>query len=609
MGALLVSLFWLAVKILVGLIGLCMIGGLVYLLLDKVAKKKNPKGDITDILPDFSKMEKKMDAKLEAIEKSSLRDLAQSGDMKAIIEFYGFTDNNVTSTAYAEILKALSNARSLSAKNEEAVKRLRDIVLYKLIDDDNAEQYFSSITAVEADYIRKYKLLRSLLEQNNIQEAEKTLRELEANGRLKIKPELLGMYYCRAGISYQNGSNGLGKDIKKAYVSYKKAVEDFKCTDAMLPLGVLLLSSEVDGVTIVRDYLAANDYISRAVQAGNADAKEIMDIYGVDGAILKPMSEAAVTYRFICGCELTAPVETIKYMQLLYGLRYKVAALTRSFSNEYSKQFATFSRLIDGIDKLYSDYITQMLNFGIRVLLSYGIDDYDVDAVISASGDLSLMSRTSSFQAALERIDSKAKQLNLDVAYAKATRSRWVGGGFGTTIGGTIKASIKGSIAAGAMNVGTGILYDIGGGIAKTISNSEIKDMEKRLFESKNTQSEFNNAVRDACSDISDAVRGILEEHSKIQFSALRGKIEYQGESFVGVDDRTLTSKINNNLTAGKGEYLSSLLLEKLRRNPLDSSTLDQLYQLALQSKDAQNVRVSDTLEQYAGDFGLTLHK
>jgi hypothetical protein len=150
------------------------------------------------------------------------------------------------------------------------------------------------------------------------------------------------------------------------------------------------------------------------------------------------------------------------------------------------------------------------------------------------------------------------------------------------------------------MNVGSGILHGIGDGIAGSMNNSEIKGMEKKLFANPNTKAEFHRAVFSMCVDIGVAAREIIETHGDIELTELQGKVVYNGEDLAGIDDEVLGAKINNNLSVGNLEYCYAMLVEKLRRSPMDSDALMQLYKLS------NLLRTSiDVLEQYKGDFGL----
>lgn len=562
----------------------------------KVAKTMDKTMDkIWKIFDASDRLEKKLD---QWDQKSK----AQEGDLDAIHKFYGFDfrNSNIRSKEYTEILKNLDKAQIKNPYNKVGVKNLRDIVLQKILCEEDVEQYLSAVTPKEADFIRNHRAFERFLQRGNIREAQKVLVSLEKNHTLDINSKLLGIFYYGIGALYESGKDGYEKDINKACMFYMKAALNYSVTDAMLSLGMILITGEAHGVTFKRDYCTANICISKAAKAGNADAKKLLDTYGVGGVILRPIKEGPVTYHFLYGYEFIASAMLIKYLHMMFGITSKAVILQNAFADDYSAKFKSFEQLVSGIDTLYFDYVRQMLDFGIQVLMSYGIDEYDTNALIEASEDLRFSERASSFVYSLEQIDAKAKQMNLDIEYAKATRTRWSGAGYGTTIGSTIAASVKASVAAGVMNAGTSVLYDIGGNIAKSRNNAEIQQMQNNLFSNSHTKLELVEVTRDALSDIGIVVLKILEKHSVVNFYGLEGKVIYQGQDFSKIDDRVLESKISNQ-RCNNSEYLNALLLEKLRRNPFDNATIMQLCGFA--TSDGEDA--TSTLVQFAGDFGF----
>ena len=550
----------------------------------------------------------KLEEKLNQWEQKTM---AQGGNLESIYKFYEFQNNDVKSKEYIEILHALDKAQLKNPYDKIGVKNLRDIVLNKILYDENAEQYLSAVTSKEADFIRNHRLFQRCLNEGNIQGAQNVLSELQKNNCLKIEPRLLSVFYYRFGLLYEKGENGNKKDIKKACELYKKSVLEYDCSDCMdvlVNLGLLLLSGEIDGVIINREYFFAIHGIDLANQAGNMNAKKLAETYGVDGVIVKSIRAKAVTYHFPYGYQLVAPEETIKYLHLMAGLRYRASTYSVSFENEYTRRFSTMDQLMNGIQGTYKATIAKMLEFGVQVLQFYGIDQYDVVALADATQDLSLWSRVPKFKDKLDRLNAKAKKnmrkLNSEIKEMKESRPRWTGGAIGTTIGGTIKAAVKSSIAAAAMNTGTDVLYNVAGGITKGMYKV-AEDLDKaELFKKDSTKSEFCTAVRVACIDISETVCKILKESMIVSFPGLEGEIIYQGEIFSMMDNETLSNRIDNTSESEEPELLQALLLEKLRRNPFSNNTFLLLSQLV-----ASDTAVSDTLKQYFGDFGLEWSK
>lgn len=540
--------------------------------------------------------------------------MALEGDIDSIIEFY-FEGYNLKPGTANIVLPALKKVKTYNEKTESLKTLLTGIVYYAIDDIPKAKEMF----VINADkYLEhKLRLIKCYEHEGNLVEVERKLNEIAENSNdfntdaIKtdaFSKEVFGKSYNSIGNACYNGNNGFEKDVKKAYENYQKALE-FGYLEDMLPFGLFHLMGEIDGVTFKRDYFKANEYIYKAAQNGNSEANEYLEKYGVDGVIIFPPKKSTATYKFTDGYELTASAETIAWLHLHYGIRYKAMVIADTFMEDYTKQFTSFKEMMDGIYPLYGEYVAQMFRWGINLLMKCGIDSYDANEILNrCDGDISLLNHIPKFEQGLEAIDNRAAKLNLEVAYAQATRGKWVGGGFGTTVGGAISGAIKGSIAAGAMNLGSGILHGIGDSIGKAINNSEIKGMENKLFSNPNTKIEFCNAVLISCSMIGDAIMEIMEENSNICLEPLGGEVIYDRENLADLEDNVLAAKINNNLSAENFEYVYILLIESLRRQPLDQDVLKMMYKITFKrvmKPPQENAKDLNVLERYRGDFGL----
>ena len=486
---------------------------------------------VTDIAENYSIFSSKKDLLIKALEKKKDMEKANEfidyanelkakmGDLKAIIDFYGFSDFNINSNAYDEILLNLNNIQPQSSDEESDKKYRIGIVYYKTGKYDDAKKLFMPVA--DKDNKNKFMLACCFERENNFIQVDRLLSELERDYWKDYDDTMMGSVYHNTGIAYFTGNQDVKKDINKAVNYYRKAalLGNIK---SMAVMGIFMLQGEIDGTVVPRDYFKINEYLEKAKIAGIQQAIDTLEQYGVDDIIVNTATSKSVTYKFMDGHKLTAPLETIKSLQLMHGLKYKAFKIADAFPVEYANNITSFDELMNGIHLLYTYHVAQMLQWSVKLLMCYGIDSYDADAVLDNCEDLSLLPRVPVFEQGLDRIDNRAEELNIKLAYAQATRGKWVGGGFGTTISGTIAASIKGSIAAGAMNVGSGILYGIKDSIAGAIGNAEIKGMTKKLFENPNTIVEFNNAVRSACLDVGIAVQEIIEHHTSIKFMGVK---------------------------------------------------------------------------------------
>ena len=182
------------------------------------------------------------------------------------------------------------------------------------------------------------------------------------------------------------------------------------------------------------------------------------------------------------------------------------------------------------------------------------------------------------------------------------------GAGFGTTIGGTIAASAKASVAAGVMNIGSGILHGIGDSIVGAINNSELKGMEQKVFMSPMTLNDFTRALQSACSDIKIVFLKIIF-NEVFQQSELRlsGKVIYKNENLAELDDRILDTKIQNHTNARNWEYVYSLTVEQLRRDPLNEDVFKSLSDLTQRLHYENSEEPKKSLKEYAKDFRFNI--
>lgn len=532
---------------------------------------------------------------------------AQSGDIDKIASFYGFRKGTVESREYGDILKALNRAQEEHPSDKNRIQEMRATVLYKICGEDDAQTFFPLLTSGEAEFVSNYQSFQEALKTDDFERVQDLANTLQKSDCVKINQNtILGEFYYHWGVVYQNGDESHPKDIKKAKEFYEKAAIKYGYADAMPVLVEFLLAGKIDGVTVKRDYETAFICVLVAVKVGNEEMIRMTKAYGVDGMILRPIQAEAVTYHFRYGYQLTAPVDHVKRMVFQYGIIYKAVAISDEFSENYIKRFIkadgypTENISISEVKSLYSSCVRKMIDFAVHVLISYGIDEYDDDAIIESSDDLSFETNAAAFSSKLRTINSTVSKARNDINYAKENRGRWTGGGIGTTIGGTIKASIKGSIAAGLMNAGTSALYDLSGNYAENKALESAHSQKRALFGSNKTVEELSEAVKKACCSVGDTLYAILTERSIFRNNGFPEKIIYQGDNLNNIDNRALTAKINNNLALGDSEYLYALLLEKLRRSPFDQETFNQLCEFS-----KSDLEVIATLEEYAGDFGL----
>lgn len=160
-------------------------------------------------------------------------------------------------------------------------------------------------------------------------------------------------------------------------------------------------------------------------------------------------------------------------------------------------------------------------------------------------------------------------------------------------------------MTAGIMNAGSEMLHGIGDNIVRSINNSEIKSMEKKVFENPATEKEFRNALFSACNDIADVLMNIIEMYYSVRMEELSGRILFGSENLAEIDDRALNAKINNNLSVGKVEYVYALQVEKLRRDPFNMEAFQYILMLTMQHNNSFESKEYESVCRFAGDFRL----
>lgn len=540
------------------------------------------------------------------VEKSKywLKRAALAGDLESILDYYGFSEYDVKSDEYENILCCLNKVKVVSEDEAHMVCYQKSIIYYKMGKSDMAEQILKNLDYPELNEKRCHMLFLCLARAGNMDRAEHALQYMEEND-WAIPADFYLVMYQYYVFPKKDKLPDYETQIKYAekYATCKDANEVYindMGGDAYYHLG--------ENYWIGREkrcYRKANEYLIRAANKGDARAKDILERFGVDGILVFPMQADKTTYQFIGGYEFSVSENTKKWLQLYYGIQYKATLVADDFKNQYRMKFHSFDALLKGVHQLYTDQIVQMLRWCIFMLLSFGIDCYDAGDVIENCEDLTLLPRVPMFEHGIEKIDDRAEQLNIQTAYAKATRGYWNGMGFSTTIHGAIGASIKASVTTGIMNTGSKVLHSIGDSIAQSIGNAEINGMKNKLFNDPEIMSEFVNAVYAACLAVGWSARRMIETCSEIRLEALEGDIQYRGENLSDIEDKILTAKINNYLYLGD-ERVYVLLLERLRRNPFDEMVFHQLYEYVhKQETSLADTKICTSMEQYGYDFGI----
>lgn len=197
---------------------------------------------------------------------------------------------------------------------------------------------------------------------------------------------------------------------------------------------------------------------------------------------------------------------------------YKMFRVCQKATDGAEETFINFYKNSSGISDVldsYSDFLyTTSLNIAIeplfKVLLDLEIYDISRETFEDACWDLS---------AAEPYYDCIAEKYNEIVeeeeearsyrAMRKATRGKWVGGGFG--IGG----AIKGAVTAGAMNAVTGLGHSAVNAIGNIGSSAKSITAQVELYDDERTLRVLINGVRETIADIFSLFMEFVNEYKQ----------------------------------------------------------------------------------------------
>lgn len=157
-------------------------------------------------------------------------------------------------------------------------------------------------------------------------------------------------------------------------------------------------------------------------------------------------------------------MENAKYRKIFNAIAYEHK---KSASSYFDKNISTFDEVYEKFLPECLKYLDETFEIATKLLLEEGIYEYNKELFI---GEFQLVdSFISDANILIEQydiIEEYIKNIELTRNIQRNSRSRWRGGGFG--IGG----AIKGSIEAGLLNAGMGVIRGIGD------SFTDAKDIE-----------------------------------------------------------------------------------------------------------------------------------
>lgn len=196
--------------------------------------------------------------------------------------------------------------------------------------------------------------------------------------------------------------------------------------------------------------------------------------------------------------------------------------LRKQFSINASKHKAEFIKFYDAkvnsFDKLFGTAfpeivkrIASSVEFGVSVLMRYGVDHIDADSLAGLAGERIIPDPIMApFIKEAEKIKDRADQISQSRNIERVSRSKWHGGGFG------LKGAIKGAMTAGALNAVTDTFRGMGDFLTELGDDSAIYDMQWAVYAAPDTLSKLSSGVYKYCFAVFYSVRTVLEKENLI---------------------------------------------------------------------------------------------
>ncbi|WRS27318.1 hypothetical protein U6B65_13450 [Oscillospiraceae bacterium MB08-C2-2] len=549
---------------------------------------------------------------------------AQKGFVPAIVELFGISDISMGSKDYDRALACLAKAKGGGPDEDVYIEYYKGVVTLEKDDAEKAAAIFESIDMKEAyalsnelcgaiqylsglSYEKMGKFVpasqafaaASEMEGGGYAEAQKRLWEYYSHGREGVPVNLLkSAYYGKQyydnddsdkdsaakalGWSYHNiavkiyGKDSVSRDDEKAISSYEAAAILGEYNSRYV-VALCSLQGRYESVLFPYNYNRACDYLSDVATNSTGSmqeaARDILAQYAVEDILVIPVYLPELHFALSGGYELSCSKEGWQGIYIINATARKRQMIVDQFNQLYYEHMTSFGMLMARIEKIYSTCLMLALMWGTGVLLKFGIDIYDAEALYNLCTDrLALEDKIPAFLKKVRRIEERASELQIKRAYSQAGRGQWIGGGFG------IEGAIKGAVGAGVLNAASGAVHSLGDGIIKSMNNSEINSLEEKLFKDPATCRGFESAVTVGCTHIFNTVALILSDNG-LALPDFEVPIVFRQENLGEFNDRELEAKQKSN--AHNPQYRFALLTEMLRRDYNNTAILQEMLDIA----------------------------
>lgn len=196
--------------------------------------------------------------------------------------------------------------------------------------------------------------------------------------------------------------------------------------------------------------------------------------------------------------------------------------LRKPFSVNAGKHKAEYIKFYDSkvhsFDDLFQIAYPEMkrridlsVEFGIRVLMDYGVDHIDEDTLRSLAGDnIDPDVVMQPLMESAEEIQRHAANISRGRDIERSSRSKWYGGGFG------LKGAVKGAVNAKILNIATDTIRGIGDSQVDAQDRAEIENMKKAVFTDPDTRQNLLYGVYQCCFNVFVGVHYVLAKENLV---------------------------------------------------------------------------------------------